>query len=215
MPEWLNREKFSSDTPMEVVVVRVGEIADRQWGVVRRAQLEECGLGADAIARWVRQRRLRRLHPGVYALGHRAPVWHGHLAAALFYCGPRAALSPATAARRWGLLGHGGRGRRLDSGREAVDVIAPGRHRPQPGVVVHRGGDFDRVRRDGLPVVPVARALRLASDHRRAGRRGRRPSTCPVEHGGGEIRTLSGLANRFTVCPGSPAPALPRERWRF
>jgi hypothetical protein len=52
----------------------------------------------------VDRRRLQRIHPGVYALGHRALRIEGRLAAALLYAGRGAALSHTTAAWWWGLL---------------------------------------------------------------------------------------------------------------
>jgi len=50
----------------------VAELAERQWGVVTRAQLEQSGLEGAGISRWIRERRLHRIHPGVYAVGHPA-----------------------------------------------------------------------------------------------------------------------------------------------
>jgi len=75
-------------------------MAGRQWGVVTRAQLEESGLEKAGVSRWLRERRLHRVHPGVYAVGHPALGWEGKLAAALLYAGPGAALCGVTAAAR-------------------------------------------------------------------------------------------------------------------
>ena len=72
-------------------------LAKRQWGVVTRAQLEECGLEDAGISRWIHERRLHRIYPGVYAVGHLALGIEGRLAAALFYAGPGAALCGVTA----------------------------------------------------------------------------------------------------------------------
>ena len=52
--------------------VQVAQLADRQWGVVTRGQLEDCGLEAAGISRWIRSHRLHRIHPGVYGVGHAA-----------------------------------------------------------------------------------------------------------------------------------------------
>ena len=83
--------------------VRIGRLADRQWGVVGRRQLLRCGLSGSAIDRWLAQGRLRRIHPGVYALGHSALREEARLTAALIYAGPGAVLSHASAAWWWQL----------------------------------------------------------------------------------------------------------------
>src|SRR5688572_21067249 len=84
--------------------VRVAALAERQWGVVTRAQLEDSGLEAAGISRWLEERRLHRVHPGVFAVGHGSLAMEGVLAAALFFAGPGAVLSHVTAAWWMGLL---------------------------------------------------------------------------------------------------------------
>jgi hypothetical protein len=49
------------------------ELFDRQSGVVRRAQLLEEGASHHEIRRWIRQRRLVRVFPGVY-VNHTGPL---------------------------------------------------------------------------------------------------------------------------------------------
>ena len=80
--------------------IRVSELAGRQWGVVARAQLADCGMSAGAVARAVRHGRLVRVHRGVYAVGHRSLPVEGRALAALLYAGRGAALSHTTAAYR-------------------------------------------------------------------------------------------------------------------
>src|SRR4051812_31275282 len=88
----------SAPTPrVPIAVVRAIAVAERQWGVLSRAQLAECGLSGGAVSRWIERGRLQRLLPGVYALGHRALQTEGRLVAALLYAGPGAALSHSTA----------------------------------------------------------------------------------------------------------------------
>jgi hypothetical protein len=53
--------------------------------VVTRAQLEELDLAPAAIARWIEDKRVHRVYPSVYAVGHLALGIRGMLAAALFY----------------------------------------------------------------------------------------------------------------------------------
>jgi hypothetical protein len=43
-------------------------LAERQWGVVSRRQLEAAGLAKVDVVRWNHERRLHRIYPGVYAL---------------------------------------------------------------------------------------------------------------------------------------------------
>jgi predicted transcriptional regulator of viral defense system len=133
--------------------VRLGEIARRQHGVISRAQLRSLGLGRSALSRWVANGRLQRVHPGVYAVGHRALALDGRLRAALFYAGPSALLSHTTAGWVWGILDK-------PPTRIHITVRAPRRCRPVRGIRIHRTRYIDAARRRGLPVTAVARTLR-------------------------------------------------------
>jgi very-short-patch-repair endonuclease len=138
---------------MKVASVRVGRevarLAERQWSVASRTQLTGCGLSDDRLARWVREWRLVRLHPGVYGVGSSPLRPEGHLLAALLYSGPGAALSHTTAAGWWELIG----------GYETwIHVTTPSRHRARPGLRLHRAKP-ERVGHRGLPVTPVPRTL--------------------------------------------------------
>jgi very-short-patch-repair endonuclease len=82
----------------------VAKIASRQHGVITLRQLEAAGLSKRAAAGRVRSGRLHRLHRGVYAVGHRAPSWHGRWMAAVLACGDGAVLSHHSAAALWELL---------------------------------------------------------------------------------------------------------------
>jgi len=46
----------------------VVELAERQWGVVSRGQLEGIGLTGGGISRWIAEGRLHRVHPRVLYL---------------------------------------------------------------------------------------------------------------------------------------------------
>jgi very-short-patch-repair endonuclease len=130
-------------------------LADAQHGVVARAQLLERGVGADAVDRRVRARRLRRVHRGVYAVGHRALTAEGRWIAAVLAGGPGAVLSHASAAMAWDLRRTNGR---------LIDVTVPtraGRDR-RAGLRLHRSGtltsrDIAEIR--GVPVTSVARTI--------------------------------------------------------
>jgi len=131
-------------------LTRLSRLAERQWGVIARWQLEQCGLRAATISRWTASRRLHRIYPGVYAIGHRAVCTEGRLLAAILYAGPGAALSHVSAASWWGLLPY------LP---ETTHVLSPVQRRSLQGVRVHRAKEIDRVTHRGLPVTPVARTL--------------------------------------------------------
>ena len=92
------------DAKSDTVDARVAWIASRQHGVATRRQLEAAGLGSKAITLRVERGQLHRLHRGVYAVGHRAPNWHGRWMAAVLACGERAVLSHHSAAALWKLL---------------------------------------------------------------------------------------------------------------
>src|SRR5436190_12537458 len=83
---------------------RLAGLAKRQSGVVSRAQLESVGVSDSAVSRWVQARRLHRIHPGVYALGHTALSLDARLVAGLLYAGDEAVLSHTTAAWVWCLI---------------------------------------------------------------------------------------------------------------
>jgi hypothetical protein len=89
-----------SDTPD----ARVARIATGQHGIATLRQLEEAGLTREAVFKRARRGRLYRLHQGVYAVGHRAPSWHGRWMAAVLACGNGAILSHHSAAALWELL---------------------------------------------------------------------------------------------------------------
>jgi Transcriptional regulator, AbiEi antitoxin len=51
--------------------VAIAALAERQYGLITRAQLAELGVGGGAIEHRVRLHRLHPLHRGVYAVGQR------------------------------------------------------------------------------------------------------------------------------------------------
>jgi hypothetical protein len=128
-------------------------VAERQWGVVSRAQLLDLGVSAAGIATWRRRGRLQVVFRGVYAVGHRSLRAEGRHLAAVLACGPGAVLSHRTAASLWGLL-------RTDQTR--VDVTAMrGRH-GAPGIRLHRSRSLDAqdtTNHQGIPTTTVHRTL--------------------------------------------------------
>jgi very-short-patch-repair endonuclease len=133
--------------------VAVSELAERQWGVVARAQLLSRGVSTAVVDAWVQRGRLHRVHQGVYALGHTALRPEGHRLAAVLACGPGAVLSHRTAAAHWGLL---------TTDQTRIDVTAPrGRH-GAPGIRLHRTRSLDAqdtTTHQGIPTTTVHRTL--------------------------------------------------------
>lgn len=134
---------------------RIAQIAGHQRGRIAQHQLLAAGVAYGAI-RWMAARdRLFRLHRGVFAVGHLAPIELGAETAALLAVGDGAVLGSWSAARLWGLSPHSGDG--------LIHVVISGRRGPTlPGVAVHRTRILDQrdVRiRAGLPLLSPARAL--------------------------------------------------------
>jgi very-short-patch-repair endonuclease len=111
-------------------------LATSQHGVLSSAQLQARGLSRAAISRWVEGDRLHRIHPHVYALGHRALSLEGRLVAALLYAGRGAVLSHTTAAWIWRLI---------DAEPRTIHITVPSRRRSLPGVRVHHTPQLDVV----------------------------------------------------------------------
>jgi predicted transcriptional regulator of viral defense system len=128
-------------------------VAERQWGVVSRAQLLGLGISPAAIAMWRRRGRLHVVYRGAYAVGHASLGREGRRLAAVLACGPGAVLSHKSAASHWGLL-------RTDQTR--IDVTAPrGRH-GAPGIRLHRSRSLDAqdiTSHEGIPITSVSRTL--------------------------------------------------------
>ena len=66
---------------------RIAKVAGMQHGVVSTAQLRELGIGRGAVQRRVEAGSLRRLHRGVFAVGHTAPSRQRDWMAAVLACG--------------------------------------------------------------------------------------------------------------------------------
>ncbi len=131
----------------------VGGLAGRQHGVVSRAQLTGLGMSKSGIDRRIRAGRLHVIHPGVYAVGHRAVSREGRWLAAVLHGGEGAVLSHRSAAALWGIKRGGAHGRiEIATPRSTRSCEAVHRHhtRPLPDEVASR-------RR--IPVTTLARTL--------------------------------------------------------
>jgi very-short-patch-repair endonuclease len=132
----------------------VGDLAERQYGVAARRQLERGGVTPKMIERRVASGQLVRLHRGVYALGHRHLRREAFWLAAVLAAGEGAALSHRDAAALHGLLAPGGHRR--------VEVTTPRRTTSSDGIRVHRSSSLDAsevTTCHGIPVTSVARTL--------------------------------------------------------
>lgn len=133
---------------------RIAALATRQRGLVTRRQLLELGLGVGAVDHRVRRGVLHPELPGVYRVGHTAPLPLAAEQAALLSIGGDAVLSHWSAAAIHRLT---------DGTPSPVHVtVASDRRARRGGVAVHRTAVLDardtRVRQ-GLQVTSAARTL--------------------------------------------------------
>jgi hypothetical protein len=130
----------------------IAALAFRQNGIVGRAQLLDLGLSGRAVDHRLKLGRLRRLFPGVYAVGHDAVSFAGRVLAAVLATRPGAAASHLTAAALWGIV---------DPPKGWPHVTATQSRRPRGGIVIHRAGlpTEDVAIVAGIPVTTVARTL--------------------------------------------------------
>ena len=81
--------------------VALAELAARQHGIVSRRQLLELGFTERSVQHRIAMKRLHRIHPGVYAVGHVALLRLARYMAAVLACGDDAVLSHRAAAAVW------------------------------------------------------------------------------------------------------------------
>jgi len=133
--------------------VMIAELAERQFGLVSLAQLGGVGLGARAVRKRVSAGRLRRVHRGVYAVGHGVLRREGRWMAAVLACGEGAVLSHSSAAAHWDLLA---------TAAAKIDVTATRSRTGAPGLRLHRSRFLDArdtTRHEGIPITTVPRTL--------------------------------------------------------
>jgi very-short-patch-repair endonuclease len=128
----------------------IGALAERQHGVVTRAQLLGLGIGAGAIDHRARLGRLRLVHRGVYTVLPGLLSSDGRRMAAVLACGPDAVLSHLSAAALWGI-------RQSDR----IEVTRRTGCRGPKGVTVHRSAvrADERTTHRGIPTTTVPRTL--------------------------------------------------------
>jgi very-short-patch-repair endonuclease len=107
------------------------------------------GYTRSSAAKANRVGRLRRIHRGVYMVGHEDLTWHGRCMAAVLACRPSIA-SHLSAGWLWELLRYRP---------EAIHLTAPTSRHPRRGFVVHAAPlvPVDIAEIDGIPVTGLAR----------------------------------------------------------
>jgi len=129
-------------------------LAAQQHGRVAWRQLVAAGTDRHLIQRWLEDGRLRRVHDGVYAVGHTAPSVHAEYMAAVLAGGAGASLSH----RAGGYLL-----RLLRGSPPPPEITVPTTaHRRRPGIVIHRVRAMpvlDVATFDAIPVTTVPRVL--------------------------------------------------------
>jgi predicted transcriptional regulator of viral defense system len=131
----------------------LADLAEVQFGVVTYRQMRKLGLSNGHIHRASKASRLRRVHRGVYAVGHKRLSRHGRCLAAVLACGESAVLSHRSAAWLWGLL---------PTCPSEPEVTAPGGGHRRPRIRVHRVktlADRDCGTLEGIPVTTAPRTL--------------------------------------------------------
>jgi very-short-patch-repair endonuclease/predicted transcriptional regulator of viral defense system len=133
----------------------IAALAESQHGVVARSQLLALGLTVAAIDHRVRAGQLRRMHHGVYAVGHRVLTADGRRLAAVLAAGAGAVLSHGSAAAAWEL-------RPPSSGLIHITVPGHAGRERRVGLKVHRSvtlrpGDVTHHR--GIPITTPARTI--------------------------------------------------------
>src|SRR5215217_1175162 len=129
----------------------IAELAERQYGVVARAQLRAKGLGDRAIDHRLQRKRLHPLYRGVYAVGQRQLRREARWMAAVLAYGRRTVLSHRAGGAHWQIV--------WDRG--GAEITIPNARRSRPGIRVHQA----RLPRDeitthhGIPITTVPRTL--------------------------------------------------------
>jgi hypothetical protein len=135
----------------------VGKLAERQHGVLLRAQVLDLGFTPDAIQHRLATGRWELVRAGVYRLPGTPRSWEQQLLAVVLGAGAGAVVSHRTAAALWGLAGF----RR----EERFDVTIPrGRRARHPSGRIHRSLHLPPAHTGHLQSIPVTRPARTLVD---------------------------------------------------
>jgi len=132
------------------------DFADRQFGLVTRANAHASALSDRQIAKLVENRSLIRVHRAVYRVPGSPPSPKQDALAACFAVGTHAFASHSTAAGVFGLL-------RANKGKPEVLVARAHRSRLTT-VVVHRAVELARNEVTRVGLIPLTRVARTLSD---------------------------------------------------
>jgi very-short-patch-repair endonuclease len=128
-------------------------VAERQHGLITRAQAMSKGLTAGAIRGRLKAGAWERVHAAVYRVTGSARTWKQSLMAACLAAGRGSAVSHLAAAHLW----------KLSCGRECVEItITKARSVRLEGVTVHRTSqlsEIDVVRVERIPVTSITRTV--------------------------------------------------------
>jgi hypothetical protein len=129
----------------------VARLAERQYGVVARAQLVELGLGPDAIDHRLQRNRLHPLYRAVYAVGQRQLKREANWMAAVLAYGPGTVLSHRPGGAHWQIV----------RDRGPCQVTLGKSRRSRPGIRVHHAHlQADEITiHEGIPITTVPRTL--------------------------------------------------------
>lgn len=130
---------------------RIGVVADRQHGVIARAQLKALGLSDREVGYRLAVGRLQLLHRAVYAVGHGRLSKEARWMAAVLAGGGGAALRRRSAGALWGFYAGGTR----------IEVATPTQRRSRDGIVFHHSNlrPDEVTEHDGIPVTTVPRTI--------------------------------------------------------
>jgi predicted transcriptional regulator of viral defense system len=121
-----------------------------QHGVLSRQQLIDCGVDDDGIRHRLRNGRLRRIYPGVYAVTQLPLTQEGEWMAALLACGESAAISHDSAVALW---------RIATRPTEPIHVSVLSQRRSRDDIEVHRRTALKTTTRHGIRVTTPAQTL--------------------------------------------------------
>lgn len=134
----------------------IAALAERQHGVVSRAQLLHAGVSRKAIDVRLTRGQLRLLHRGVFQVGPIVAVRAREMAAHLA-CGATSVVSHRSAAALWQLLPP------IES-EQPVEILVRARERCRPGILVRRARSLRKEEVTHLDLIPVTTAARTIVD---------------------------------------------------
>jgi hypothetical protein len=139
--------------PSAPLAMQVAALATTAFGIVSRDELIAFGMSPGQIARWTRNGRLHRIHPGSYAVGHAALSYLARVMAA-----QKSIAGDATSAARCAALLLG----IYDRGRPVVEMTSTTRHRGLDDVTIRFTRSLDErdvIHLGPLRVTSVARTI--------------------------------------------------------